>query len=168
MSYRSSKEMRVLGIAPSSRGFGFAVLEGDNLVEWGVRTAKGEGKNSKLLAKVSDLITMCQPEAMILEDISAPVRRASRIRDLHAEIIEAARAERIKFVILPRRKVREAIVSDESATKQDVAEMLAKRFPNELGMHLPRKRKPWMSENHQMAMFDAVALVFAFRLKQKK
>lgn len=168
MTYRSAKEMRVLGIAPSSRGFGFAVLEGDNLVEWGVRTAKRENKNSKLLAKVKDLLTMCQPEAIILEDISPPVRRASRIRDLHTEIIEAARTERIKIVILPRRKVREAIVSDESGTKQEVAEMLAKRFPEELGAHLPRKRKAWMSESHQMAMFDAVALVFTFRLKQKK
>ena len=38
-----SKHFRILAIAPSSRGFGFAVLEGqEKLVDWGVKSIKGD------------------------------------------------------------------------------------------------------------------------------
>jgi hypothetical protein len=34
---------------------------------------------------------------------------------------------------------------------------IAKRFP-ELAPRLPRFRKPWMSEDYRMSIFDAVAM----------
>jgi hypothetical protein len=42
------------------------------------------------------------------------------------------------------------------------------RFPEELGHRLPPKRKPWMSEDYRMGIFDAVALAFATRVREKK
>ena len=39
-----------------------------------------------------------------------------------------------------------------------MAEILVKRFPEELGSRLPPKRRPWMSEDSRMDIFDAVAL----------
>jgi hypothetical protein len=46
--------------------------------------------------------------------------------------------------------------------------MLAECFPEELGLSLPPKRRPWMSEDSRTDMFIAVALVMALRLKQLK
>ena len=37
----------------------------------------------------------------------------------------------------------------------------SKRFP-ELAPRLPRSRKPWMSEDYRMSIFDAVALALTF------
>jgi len=48
------KHFRILAIAPATRGFGFAVLEGlDMLADWGVKEAKGD-KNNQSLGKVTD------------------------------------------------------------------------------------------------------------------
>ena len=45
---------------------------------------------------------------------------------------------------------------------QALAEMLAGKFPEELASRLPPKRRPWMSEDPRMDIFDAVGLAVAF------
>jgi len=45
--------------------------------------------------------------------------------------------------------------------KQEIAGAIAKRFP-ELAPRLPRFRKPWMSEDYRMSIFDAVGLAITF------
>jgi hypothetical protein len=53
-----------------------------------------------------------------------------------------------------------------SRTKYEIALAIAKRFP-ELAPRLPRFRKPWMSEDYQMSIFDAVGLgVSSFHFKR--
>jgi hypothetical protein len=44
-----------------------------------------------------------------------------------------------------------------ASSKQEIAAAIANRFP-ELAPRLPRFRKPWMSEDYRMSIFDAVAL----------
>jgi hypothetical protein len=43
-----------------------------------------------------------------------------------------------------------------------VAQMLAQMFPVDLETRLPPKRRPWMSEDPRMNIFDAVDLAIAF------
>jgi len=49
------RNSRVLAIAPSSKGFGFAVLEGQVLVDWGVRSVGKGDKNAQCVRKVEKL-----------------------------------------------------------------------------------------------------------------
>ena len=44
--------------------------------------------------------------------------------------------------------------------KNEIARFIAARFP-ELARSLPPERKPWMSEDSRMAIFDAAAFAFA-------
>jgi hypothetical protein len=46
-------------------------------------------------------------------------------------------------------------------TKQKIAEAIAKHIPA-LGLYVPPARKPWMSENARMGIFDAAALARLF------
>jgi RNase H-fold protein (predicted Holliday junction resolvase) len=63
-----TKDIRVLAIDPSTRGFGFAVLEGPNrLIDWGVKETKID-KNRMTLKLVADLIERCQPSVIVVED----------------------------------------------------------------------------------------------------
>ena len=39
---------------------------------------------------------------------------------------------------------------NEAGTKQQITEVLAKQFPDELASRLPAKRKPWKSEDSRM------------------
>ena len=63
-----SKQIRVLAIAPSTRGVGFAILEGQGtLVDWGVKSVSGD-KNIQSLAKVEELIALYRPGVVALQD----------------------------------------------------------------------------------------------------
>src|ERR1044072_1114296 len=72
------KYPRILAISPSSRGFGFAVLEGLNiLADFGVRSAKKK-KNATAIAQVKDLITHYRPDVLVLK--SPPKNGAFRMQ----------------------------------------------------------------------------------------
>ncbi|MEI9966951.1 MAG: hypothetical protein WDN67_05020 [Candidatus Moraniibacteriota bacterium] len=156
----------MLAVAPSSRGLGFAVLESqEKLVDWGVKSIRGD-KKTACLAKTVELIQTYQPGIIVLDDASAPTsRRSPRIRQLISEIVAVAEREEIKVLLLSRERVKKILFGHDQATKQAVAEMLAARFPHELGFRLPPKRRPWMSEDYRMDIFDAVALAIACGLK---
>ncbi|MES3031684.1 MAG: hypothetical protein V4699_00365 [Patescibacteria group bacterium] len=69
-----------------------------------------------------------------------------------------ASTRKVKVSLFSRAQVRQVYFADDVGTKHALAEILAKRFPDELGHRLPPKRKPWMSQDSRMDIFDAVAL----------
>ena len=165
------KQFRILAIAPVTRGFGFAVLEGqDTLVNWGVKTVQGKGnKNVKSLVKLEELIVRYQPGALVLEDASATGSlRHSRIRRLGQQIIRVAAARNVNVILFSREQVMKILLPDGQGTKHDIAEIVAGQFPEQLGSKLPAKRTAAMREHYQMGIFDAVALALALRLKHAK
>lgn len=155
---------RILSIAPSTKGFGFALLEGkEKLVEWGVKAVEGD-KNAASLSKIAAMIDQWKPSVIVLEDCSTKdSRRAPRIRELSRKISELGNDRKLPVELLTREEVRATFFSDGPGTKQELAELLAKRFPEELGSRLPDKRLPWKSEDSRLYMFYAVALALAVR-----
>lgn len=156
------KQFRILAIATSYRGFGFAVLEGQNtLVDWGVRNVEGN-KNAQSLKRVEELIAQYQPGVLVLQDIEDS-RHSRRLKTLSRKIIAMAKACKVSVKLFSHEQLQRIYFGDGEGTKHALAEMIAKRFPEELGSRLPPKRKPWVSEYYQMDIFDAVALALAFR-----
>lgn len=158
------KHSRILSITPSIKGFGFAVLEGEErLVNWGVTSVRGD-KNNQCLAKVKEMIVHYQPAVMVLQDCSAKdSRRSPRIRKLSKRIIALGGRCNVRVALFSRKQVMKIFLPDGEGTKHTIAEIVAKRFPEELGFQLPPKRKLGHGENSRMDMFDAVALVLCFR-----
>jgi hypothetical protein len=155
-----SKNIRVLGIAPSAYGCGFAVMEGENkLVDWGVKSVRGGNKNARCLSNVGNLIALYRPNVLVMEDTRAKgARRSVRIRALIDEIVIMAKDEKIKVKRCSRKQVNLDFLSDEQGTKHALADYLAARFPKELALHLPPKPRLWTSDDCRMDIFDAVAL----------
>jgi Holliday junction resolvasome RuvABC endonuclease subunit len=168
MSHARTKHTRILGIAPSSRGFGFAVLEGqETLADWGTKYVKGD-KNSQSLANVKELIALYQPNVIALEDTSAKnSRRAPRIRALTKRIIALASSRNVKVALFSHKRIRAAFFTNGPGTKHSLAEILAKRFPEQLSFRVPPRRRPWMSEDSRMNVFDAVALTQILQVLSK-
>jgi len=165
------KEFRVLAIAPVTRGFGFAVLEGqDTLVNWGVKVVNGKGnKNAKILPKVEELIAHYQPGLLVMEDASAKGSlRHPRIQRLVQQISKMAIIQKVNVTLFSREQVKKILFSDGQWTKHGLAEIVAKQFPEQLGSKLPPKRTAAMREHYQMGIFDAVALFLVFRLKRAR
>jgi len=161
-----NKTVRILAIAPLSRGLGYAVMEGpDKLIACGNKAILRD-KNAGALAWLDKFIRFYQPTVLVLPDVQAKdTRRASRIKSLHKQMIAWAVKRGLKVRLVSNTQVRIQLLNDAKATKQAVAEVLAKRFPTELATRLPPKRRPWKSEDPRMDIFDAVGFAAGFWAK---
>src|SRR6266481_2961734 len=97
MSRAYTKDICVLAIDPSTRGFGFAVLEGPNrLIDWGVKETKSN-KNAKTIKLVDELIERYQPSVVVVEDYSGKgSRRCRRIQGLINDISKLASKRKLR------------------------------------------------------------------------
>ena len=168
MNHHTPKQFRLLTIALTSRGLGYAVLEGEkSLVESSHSSVREGDKNKQCLTKVEKLVAYYRPDVLVLQDVTAEgSHRAPRIKRLHRSIIGLAWRRKIKTEFVSGRQIRSLLLGDAKGTKHEVAEMLAKGFPDELASLLPRKRRAWESADSRMDIFDAVALGVAFRMKE--
>jgi Holliday junction resolvasome RuvABC endonuclease subunit len=161
---------RILAISPGTRGFGYAVLEGhDTLVDWGVKSVTGQ-KNARCLVKVKEMITRYQPDVVVLENtLTKDSRRSPRIRALTKSIVALASKRNVKPELVSCSQMKRVLFVDSGEWKKhDIAENVAKRFPEELSLRLPPKRRPWMSEDSRMGIFDAVALALTLQSHKTK
>ena len=170
MSRAYTKDICVLAIDPSTRGFGFAILEGPNrLIDWGVKETKTD-KKRRTLKQIDDLIAVYLPSVIVVEDYAGKgSRRCRRIERLINDISKLASKRQIKVRSFSRARVKQTFAECGASNKQEIAIVIANRFP-ELVPRLPRFRKPWMSEDYRMSIFDAVALAltFFFKFKNKR
>lgn len=157
-----AKEIRVLAIDPVNKGFGYAVFEGpDKLIDWGVKSTKSIDKRRRL-EQLFDLMERYSPDVIVVEDYADKgSRRGAQAKDLIRMILITASAMEIKTCALSPADVRNAFSQFGAATKYSIATILAKKFP-ELAPRLPPIRKPWMSEDYRMSIFDAVSLAWTF------
>jgi hypothetical protein len=153
----------VAAIYPNARGFAFVVFEGPFApVDWGTTAARGSNKNQHCLRMLAKLVSRYQPELLVLQDASAEAaRRAERIRSLHAAIRMFAESEGIQVVSVARESVRKTFSYLDAPTKHQIAVAILRHIPM-FERLLPRVRKPWMSEDARMGIFDATSLVFAY------
>jgi Holliday junction resolvasome RuvABC endonuclease subunit len=170
MNPRANRDIRILAIDPSTRGFGFAVLEGPTrLIDWGVKETKTD-KKRRSLKLIAELIEQYAPGVVALEDYEGKgSRRCHRIGELINDISKLALKRKVKVKSFSRAKVKDAFSETGGSNKYEIAKAIAGRFP-ELAPRLPRFRKPWMSEDYRMAIFDAVAMAMAYfyRPNQKR
>jgi len=158
-----NKTVRILAIAPLSRGFGYAVMEGSEKLLAAGNKAILRNKNAGALAWVAKFVRFYQPDVLVLPDVNAgDTRRAPRIKILHRNIITLAKKQELKVRLVSNTQVRTHLLDTTKGTKFSVAQILAEKFSTELKLRLPPKRRPWMSEDPRMDIFDAVGLAAAF------
>src|ERR1051325_3470214 len=97
MKHSSSQSLCILAIDPFVSGLGFVVLEGsENLIDWGLRTVKGE-KNAPCLRIVEAFIARYSPNVIVVENCQAKgCRLGKRAKELIEDIVVLAKARRIK------------------------------------------------------------------------
>lgn len=157
-----SEQARILAISLSSNGFGYAAMEGNNrLVGYGNMVIK-KNKNVRALAYIDKIVIRYQPNVLVLQDVNAEgTYRHERIKKLHGSVVDIAKKRHIDMVMISGKELRNHLLGNAVGTKQEMAELLAHRFPDELAARVPRKRKPWTSEDSRMDTFNAVGLAVA-------
>lgn len=161
MKKYSKNNSRVLAIAPAHRGFGYAVIEGkEMLIDWGVKEMRD--KRAFYEDKISELINLYQPDVIVTEDaLNEASRRCDRVRGLMRIIANLAFERKIEFCRVSKEDVKRFFAKSGANTKHQIAEKIALQFP-ELDPHLPPKRMPWMSEDGRMSIFEVTALLLFF------
>ena len=146
------QHLRILAIDPTSKGFGFVVLENvDRLVDWGVARVWASS-DMELLARVDATIARYRPKLLVVPEIPAEPRRAKSARRV-AALSTHAQHHGMQVIVVTRSNVEAAF----PGKKRERAESVAARFP-ELRPWLPPPRRPWMTEDDRMHIFDALAL----------
>lgn len=165
----TAEQIRILAVSLSSRGFGYAVMEGNSTLILYGKKVFAEDKNVRSLAHIDKLIAHNQPDVLVIHDVNANgTHRAPRIKELHRKVVALAKQHHLKVVKISGTELRSKLLGNPRGTKQAMAELLAKQFPDELTSRLPPKRQPWKSEDARMDIFAAMALVVTIQLKPAK
>jgi hypothetical protein len=153
----------IAAIYPNTRGFAFVVFEGPFApVDWGTTAARGFDKNQHCLKMATRLFAHYSPELLLLQDTSTEeAHRAERIRFLNNDLAVIANDEGVEVIRVTRAQVRRTFSYLDAPTKHQIATAIVRHIPA-FERLLPRIRKPWMSEDARMGIFDATSLVFAY------
>lgn len=153
----SLRPSRLIALDPTRRGFAYVILEvPHNLVDWGIVQAEG----AACVKRLEELLGRFTPESFILEDYTEPeCRRSQSVKEFLWSLEMLALVRGMGALRVRRKALRERF-APHGASKQAIATALADLFP-ELRSRLPRVRKPWMSEDERMNIFDALSFALA-------
>ncbi|MEY9604306.1 hypothetical protein ABIF74_008998 [Bradyrhizobium japonicum] len=153
----------VLSIYVNTRGFSFILLEGHLApFDWGIRETRGPRKCDMCLRRITHLFDLYAPDLLVIQDTSTQgTERARWIGNLNASIAALAKVRDIPIFAYSRDQVRDAFARYGCPNKQSLAELIAKHIPA-FEQYVPPPRKPWMSEDRRMGLFDAAALALVF------
>jgi hypothetical protein len=154
---------KVLAIYPTTRGIGFVVAtEPLSPIDWGIKDADGRDKNAQCLEKAAALIEAHQPDALVLEDPTAPGSlRHDRIRRLTKALAALGNSQTLDVYPYTYGGVRECFGEFGVRTRYDIAMAIAKTVPA-FEEFLPPPRRTWETEHARMSVFNAAALVMTF------
>ena len=139
---------------------GVAVLEGNDLLYYGVKELRHHRPASHLMratrAVVTDLIERYAPTVLAYEQ-SVYVQQLSSalLRAVERELARTAKTSDLRVITYSPSYVRQALCGDPWSTKHMVAARLVQRFP-ELERH--RIGQSARSERYWLNMFDALAV----------
>ena len=150
---RIADQRSILGIDPTSRGLAFVFFENGTLLDWGTRR-----KDEQELDLLAALLNRYKADVLILEDPDAPrCERRPRMRRLLRVMRERA-SEDVTVLAVARHEVRRAWAAHGLTNKHGIAAMIAAMFP-EVEPLVPRRRKPYQSDQARADIFDAISLV---------
>ncbi len=139
---------------------GIAVLEGDDLLDYRVKTFRNERKPHELLGQAKtvmvQLLEEVHPDIVVIEKpFFARTKRSALLTFLVQELRGRVKAGRVAIREYGPREVREMLLGDPKATKRDVARFVVGKYP-ELRAHF--HPADFWKEKYWGHVFDAVGL----------
>ena len=137
-----------------------AVLEGDELVNWGVtgfRKQDARTIQQAVQRRVQRLIDTYKPDVLAIEEPSAVRLRMSPLLGVIIRQIRAVAVDTgVRFVAVAQAEVRERLCGSARATHAQMAERIVEIYPH-LGRYC-RGASQWQ-EDYWRPMFSAVGVV---------
>jgi Holliday junction resolvasome RuvABC endonuclease subunit len=147
----------ILGLSPGARYFGFAILCGHDLKDWGIRVIKKKSPEEKLdFGKqiLSSLADQHQVNILAIKNLH-PSRSSMHLNQLTAALISLARSKGVQICRYPLERVKAAVCGTEKVSKAELANRVCETYPF-LSREFEKERA---SRNpYHTRMFEAVAL----------
>lgn len=160
MSEDRARLERQLALEIRSGKFGYAVIEGNTLLDWGVC----EYHLSELdhaMSRIAFLLRLYGPLTVVTRTTRRAASRSSKnaAKALRRMRDKATRSA-IRFVVVARRNIQDFFRERGCRNKHEIAGMVAERF-SQLKRRVPKPRKAWEPESATTAIFDALATLMA-------
>jgi Holliday junction resolvasome RuvABC endonuclease subunit len=156
------KTERILAIDPGTKIMGVAILEGRELLYYGLKTIRRPKSPQEVLSEaaqiIRNLIACYQPTALAIEKNFLFQKSASLLIVLTEEIKEIAQRAGLNVYEFAVATIRKHICKSEKATKKQTAGCIATLYP-ELSRHLSSRTR-W-GDVYYAHLFDAVAVGLA-------
>ena len=152
----------MLGLHPSSRGFGWILFEDkSSVLDWGTSDIRGD-KNVLALKRIELLLDKHQPAVLAMEQHDgAATLRSERIRRLCRAVIARADMRGIAVHCFSRAQISNSRSFRGSRTREEIATAVAECL-QVLKPCLPKPRPIWVGERSGMALFSAAACALAY------
>lgn len=154
-----TKRTKILAIDPGTRELGVAILEGEELIYYGVKTVQRRTTPQEVLGEITriikQLIDRYAPSILAIEKVISIQRNSSLLIVATDQIKAAARREELVVYEYEPKVIRKFICQTGKATKREVAKHLARKY-YELSQYLNRKSK-W-EQLYYAKLFDAISV----------
>jgi hypothetical protein len=156
---------KILCLEVCPQRFGFAVFDGPvDLIDWGTMNYRATGARRLMIVRerLSSLLKLHSPTCLVMRWRScSSIRANTKTRSAVETIREEAKQNALKAQNMSTKEVLRFFSTHDCRTKQEIASRIAFWF-TELSPKLPRARKPWQPERHNMVVFDAAASGITF------
>ena len=158
---KNIRSPKILAIDPGTKEMGMAVLDENELLDYGVKTLRrGPNGDKDILNQVEKiitrLITQNKPDVLVIEkNLFSHIKQNYLLTMVVATIRNTAKRLKIKVKEYAPNTIRKQVCGDGYATKREVARAIALKFP-ELKVYLDPGKK-W-KERYWQNIFDAVAV----------
>jgi len=150
----------VLGLHPSTRGFGWVLFEKRFApLDWGVVEKRTGTKNVQCLFAIGQILERYKPDVLSLEDYETPPR-SPRIRQLCRSVVSTAEGRNIEVCIYGRAEIGGVFAQWNAASRYEIARVIAQRIAP-FRARLPKARAAWDNEKPGMSLFNAAAVATA-------
>jgi Holliday junction resolvasome RuvABC endonuclease subunit len=157
---KKRNNQRILAIDPGTKYIGFALLEKEKLVHYGVKTIPRLQTSKETLKEgkriVSRLMDDFRPDILVVEKtFFANNKDSVLLNTFTAQIRRIGKRKGLKTASIATNTARKHVCGNGAASKEEVAQVIALKYP-QLKPYLTSDRK-WKEKYHRN-MFDAVAL----------
>jgi hypothetical protein len=148
----------VIAIYPDALGFGFAIIENpQNPIDCGVVKVRPIS-NRRCLVRMKKMLYYYQPTLVILQSLKGKYSyKGKRVSRLLNSLTSYCIANRLTVKKYSREQIRFAFAQFNAKSRYAIAKTIVKWLP-QYAYRMPKFRKPWMAEDYNMGMFDALSL----------